>query len=768
MKDGHMKSWIVRLMRSMMLVLSTPALSFASDVDQGVGGVFSRHAVSEHDQLEYYAAIEDAQGTEIPPLAGDLLQDGEGQTNELILLADDDSPALVALLPPGSLVPEENVHAEDVIVQGVRSGDVNVLNALQNPADARYVIAYERLDHEARSGLTEGDPLDELHRYVVLRYPNIAIAKEALDILAHVLGADHIAMNSVSEYSWAPNDPYFAIQPSATNAAKYQWGIHAMNLPSAWDTTQGHGYVGIVDGGLSMDASSSTTYDILPNVDLRSNLRVQFYTRTYYVTTSARFHGSHVAGIVAATANNNQGMAGACPRCSLVFTETNLTQANEAASITSTVTAGAQVINMSWGSTTAPACPATGTAYQVVCTALAFATNRDVVLVGAAGNYTATSPQWPAKESNVLSVGGAQPTSPGNPYAWQMWYFGPASPSPDGEGPSKILGSNHAGSTGVVAPARGIVSTSQQAGFIYSYIDYRCGDLAPNDESGLNNDTYASCTGTSMAAPFVSGLAGLLRSINPRMSATQIRTHIRNSGNWASLPNSTYGSGMPNASTAASQVVSATPNRLAPLFSMYSIGREDYFYTTVPQMASTAACGYLRPRVGGTAAQNFYSSVGTSITGYTAFPNAAAPACAGPAAKAQVWIFTTPKIGTTNLVPLYRMSWKCGDASPSPPAVCTTNPRHTDTTYTTDTTGIATYEGVGYRLDGIEGYIYPKTISQPSGTVRMMRKYNPARDDHAIFPEPLLSSMTADGYTQDSGSDWIGYVYVNTGSVPSI
>ena len=746
--------------------LFAPAIGFASDVDPAVGGVFSRPAASELDLLEYYGRIEDAQDAEIPPLTGELLEDGEGQTNELILLADDDSPALHALLPPGSLVPEEGVHAEDAIVQGVRNGDLNVRAALQDPVDARYVIAYERLDNEARSGLPEGDPLDELHRYVVLRYPDIPRAKDALDALARVLGTDHVAMNSVSAFSWAPNDPYFAIQPSATNAARYQWGIHAMNLPSAWDTTQGHGYVGVVDGGLSMDASSTTTYDILPNADLRSNLRLQFYTRTYYVTNSARFHGSHVAGIVAATANNNQGMSGACPRCSLVFTETNLTQANEAASITSTVTAGAQVINMSWGSATAPACPATGTPYQVVCTAFAFATSRDVVLVGAAGNYTATSPQWPASESTVLSVGGAQSTSPGNPYAWQMWYFGPGSPGQ--EGPSVTIGSNRVGSTGVVAPARGIVSTAPQAGFIYSYLDYRCGDLAPNDESGLNNDTYASCSGTSMAAPFVSGLAGLLRSINPRMSATQIRTHIRNSGNWASLPNTTYGSGMPNASTAVSQVVSATPNRLAPLFSMYSIGREDYFYTTVPQMGSTAACGYLRPRVGGTAAQNFYSSVGTSITGYTVFPNAAAPACGGPAAKAQVWIFTTPKIGATSLVPLYRMSWKCGDASPSPPAICTTNPRHTDTTYTTDSTGITTFEGVGYRLDGIEGYIYPKTISQPSGTVRMMRKYNPTRDDHAIFPEPLLSTMTAEGYTQNSGSDWIGYVYVNTGGVPSI
>jgi hypothetical protein len=76
---------------------------------------------------------------------------------------------------------------------------------------------------------------------------------------------------------------------------------------------------------------------------------------------------------------------------------------------------------------------------------------------------------------------------------------------------------------------------------------------------------------------------------------------------------------------------------------------------------------------------------------------------------------------------------------------------------------------VGYKLDGIEGYLYPKTLPQPAGTVRLMRKYNPARDDHAIFPESQLSAMAAQGYTQNSGSDWIGYVYPNTnGNVPVI
>ncbi len=73
--------------------------------------------------------------------------------------------------------------------------------------------------------------------------------------------------------------------------------------------------------------------------------------------------------------------------------------------------------------------------------------------------------------------------------------------------------------------------------------------------------------------------------------------------------------------------------------------------------------------------------------------------------------------------------------------------------------GINTFTSWGYKYEGIEGYIFPKHCAKPAGTVRLMRKYNPARDDHAIFPETMLSTMYNQGYTQNSGSDWLGYVY---------
>jgi hypothetical protein len=95
-------------------------------------------------------------------------------------------------------------------------------------------------------------------------------------------------------------------------------------------------------------------------------------------------------------------------------------------------------------------------------------------------------------------------------------------------------------------------------------------------------------------------------------------------------------------------------------------------------------------------------------------------------------------------VPLYRLSYQGTHGS---------NTLNVDHTYTTEQAGIDAYQADYYQLDGIEGYIYPcDEVPQPSGTVQLYRKYNPTRDDHAIFPETMLSVMTDLGYTENKGS----------------
>jgi len=583
-----------------------------------------------------------------------------------------------------------------------------------------------------------------------------------------------------------PNDPYFPVKavfgPTLTPST-YQWGLHAMQFPAAWAKTRGHGYVGLIEG----DRPAA-------HEDLRGHYRYQFdnCAGSSFCDTNPGGgvvpHATHVAGIVAAQTNNEKGVAGACPECSIAaympsFAPSVSIDADFAAAIHKALDSGMQVLNWSgsldthsrWGTfkdcSTVPA----------LCIAMERAKKRDVLLVQSAGNFSQPRPAFPSFQYQdywVLPVGGTAIANPrvGDPGA--RWTY-PLDPT---------FGSALVGTEGVVAPAKSIVSTFKPGDYIGSdEPDANCGDtpgiasglyshLLGRDESGVFGDGYGSCTGTSMAAPHVSALAGIVRSVNPLLSADQVRQIIRNSGNQASavVKSQELGWGLPNASKAVDAALATLPTRLTPLFSFYSADRADSFYTTVPQMARAALGGTLAPRAGAAGIQAYNSAYGNLVSGYPEFPDPvpAQPVFGGSPTvdhlpRAEVYVFTTPsnpKSSTVPLTPLYRLSWKCGDTTTgAQPALCGGNPSHMDVTYTADPAGVTVFEGLGYKLDGIEGYLYPKTLPQPVGTVRLMRKYNPQRDDHAIFPETQLPAMSSAGYTQDSGSDWLGYVYPNTG-----
>jgi hypothetical protein len=76
---------------------------------------------------------------------------------------------------------------------------------------------------------------------------------------------------------------------------------------------------------------------------------------------------------------------------------------------------------------------------------------------------------------------------------------------------------------------------------------------------------------------------------------------------------------------------------------------------------------------------------------------------------------------------------------------------------------------VGYKVDGIEGYVFPKTMNQPAGTVKLCRKYYELNDDYILFPGAGAGgtdcSVATDqytpgsNYTQSFSDDWIGWVY---------
>lgn len=320
---------------------------------------------------------------------------------------------------------------------------------------------------------------------------------------------------------------------------------------------------------------------------------------------------------------------------------------------------------------------------------------------------------------------------------------------------------------GILAPGRAILSTFY-SGKNWS-VKGRCGimqefiglpgttDYGPGTTKGPN---YGLCTGTSMATPHITGIVGLMRTVNPLLDAIQIRSALLSSGYNAATPNQTRGYGIANANGAVNNVL-ATTNRLTPLFSGYSSLATNHFYTVVPQMARAAYVGLMIPYVSA-AAQ--YVPYGTPINEYGYFPDPATIGYVPP--RAQVWVFTThtnPSNPSVELLPLYRLSWKCGDGGTS---VCASNPNHVSHFYTTSLAEAQTYIGSRYyKYDGMEGYVYPSGQRKPSGTTYLMRAYNATRDDYALFPEQEQATMAAQGYTGSVA--YLGYVYLNTGNRPS-
>ncbi len=581
-----------------------------------------------------------------------------------------------------------------------------------------------------------------------------------------------------------------------TNDPKtHLWGIHAMDFPEAWNITRGNAYVAIVDTIGWQDVVDRNEF---------SGVRRQFSDVGSQLESTARSHGTHVAGTVGA----DGGIVGGCPGCSLIlqytniepFTDSSVSMNANVRAIEESTRAGAQVINYS--TTHFIVSDSVRTDSQVenrvaelelLRAAINSAVQRDILVVASAGNYGRVNvydgvrlrnPGMPAFWPNVLAVG-AVARDDTSPLSWTKWDFNviPA----DSTSQPVLEG-------GVMAPGADILS-----GYIVNTTYFPGKGFS--DEEGIDlfrpGDGVGLMSGTSMAAPHVSAVAGLVRSINPLLNVREVKEILRRSSdlysasaNELSELDSTFytfdsrhsdnctidwkvmkyciknynvvGSGMVNAERAVHAALSTNPSRLTPLFSMYSASRGDHFYTIVPQMALSAIKGELLPHVqSGTA----YSPIGANIFhgasphGYFRFPGGSL----SDRPRAEVWVFTTDEnpMGPERLAPLYRLSWKCGDGRRE--SVCEDSPLNTNTAYVTSSDEVLTYRFNGFKLDGIEGYVYPISSPQPDGTVMLLRGYNAERDDYAIFPEGRMGEMQDAGYMTEFATDLLGYVYENDG-----
>jgi serine protease len=292
-----------------------------------------------------------------------------------------------------------------------------------------------------------------------------------------------------------PNDPQYSNQWGLTSNLKSGTAKMGIRAEGAWDIAQGSGSViAIVDNGVT--SHSDFNSNIAPGYDFTYSNRGANGSNPGVKSESckASWHGTHVAGIAAALTNNGIGIAGVAPAAKVVPVRAldacgdgymsdvsdGITWAAGGNIPTVPVNANpAKIINVSLGGD--GSCSAT---FQ---NAIDFATNQGAVVVTAAGNDNVDTKHFqPANCFNVIAVSAT--TTVG----------------------AKASFSNFGLAVDVAAPGSSIVST------------YNNGTSAPGAEG------YATLSGTSMAAPFVTGVVALAQSVAPTpLTFAEMRTLIQ-------------------------------------------------------------------------------------------------------------------------------------------------------------------------------------------------------------------------------------------------
>ncbi len=301
-----------------------------------------------------------------------------------------------------------------------------------------------------------------------------------------------------------PNDPYFI---------PYQWDKWVMYADQAWDLVGGSMdvKVAVVDNGcdyqhpdLAADFKTGELgFDFIGNDN---------DPRPDNTNIAESFHGTHVAGIIAATRDNNVGLAG----WSLVQLLA-VRVLNDSGSGTTDVVAsgvrwaadhGARIINMSLTS------PSSSTPMEEAC---AYAAQRGVIIVVASGNEGQEAIGFPAALSQCIAVGASSTDS-------RLATF-----------------SNYGPEQEVVAPGVGILSC-------------------------VPGGKYGQADGTSMASPQVAGVAALVLAKNWGLSAVEVRAILDASAIDMGLAGRDiqYGYGLVNAKRAVDLAATYAASR-APL-----------------------------------------------------------------------------------------------------------------------------------------------------------------------------------------------------------
>lgn len=266
-----------------------------------------------------------------------------------------------------------------------------------------------------------------------------------------------------------PSDPSFPQQFAVGGGA---WGWYKTHTTQAWDITKGDPSVviAVIDTGLKTGGLDDFSGQVVPGWNVLDN--------TSDTSSNAGNHGTYVAGVAGLALGNGVGNAGFCPGCKImpvqVGTDTGAADSAIASGITWAADHGARVENLSWAGPSSS---------STIASAVSYARSKGVVVIAAAGNSNCDCIQYPAATPGVLGVAGTDTTD------------------------NKQGDSNYGSWVKLAAPEGNMTAWPTING-------------APG---------YSPVGGTSLAAPVVSGIAGLLFSANPSLSGTQVEQALEQS-----------------------------------------------------------------------------------------------------------------------------------------------------------------------------------------------------------------------------------------------
>jgi serine protease len=318
-----------------------------------------------------------------------------------------------------------------------------------------------------------------------------------------------------------PNDPYFSDQWGLLSNLDLGQPYAGIRVANAWNTTTGAGVtIALVDNGIT--SHSDLNGNIFPGgIDFTFSPSPGDGTNPGHTDTdpnptcAVTWHGTHVAGIMGALANNNVGIAGVAPSAKVLsvraldqcgigivssVVEAMVWAAGGSVPGWSINSHPAKIINASLGSP--------GQCSKTYQDAIDTVNSLGATVVVAAMNDNGdASNAQPANCHGVITVGNVQR---------------------DG---SRGYLSNYVPTVDIAAPGTDILSTYNNGAYT------------------VGNESYASMSGTSMATPMISGVIALAQSVAPvPLSSAEMRTLIQqNAQPFPKTPDQPLGAGIVDA-----------------------------------------------------------------------------------------------------------------------------------------------------------------------------------------------------------------------------